>query len=95
MGLDRDEGGYGGMGIRLILLANSAAIDIFAHKLCELQPSEFSSNKLMCLEITGMTSGLMVVAMDEDGMAEGIVQEDIDASFVCENMVVKLPVRKT
>ena len=82
------------MSIRFVLLTDGAAFNVFAHELHKPWPSELSSNKLTSLEITGVTSSLMVMTMDEDGTVERIIQGNIDATFVCQNMVVKLPVGK-
>ena len=42
-----------------------------------------------------MTHGFMVVTAGQDGTMEGVLQGNIDMPFVCENMVVVLPVQET
>ena len=44
MGFDQGEWRDSGMCVGLVLLACSAAFNVFSHKLCESWPSEFSSN---------------------------------------------------
>ena len=46
----------------------------------------------MGLEVPRVTSGLMIVAVHKDGVAEGILWENVNMPFVCENMVIILPV---
>ena len=48
----------------------------------------------MGLEITGVTSSLVVVAVGEDGMTEGVLRRNIDTIFVGQDVVVELPVRE-
>ena len=37
-----------------------------------------------------MISSFMVMTVGEDGTAEGVLQEDVDATFVCDDMAIKL-----
>ena len=37
----------------------------------------------------------MIIAADEDGMTEGVLQGDVDAIFVGQDVVIELPVRET
>ena len=76
------------------MLAHGIAFDIFPHKLCKIQPPELSSDKLVSFEMTGVTSSLMVMAVDKDGAAERILQRDVDTTFVCEDVVIVFPVRE-
>ena len=46
-------------------------------------------------EIPEVTHSLMVMAADEDGTAEGVLQENIDMLFVGQDVVVVFPVRET
>ena len=80
------------MGVGLVLLACGIALDILPHKLGKTGPSEFSGNELTGLEISRVTSGLMVVATGKDRVVEGVFREDIDASFVGQDMVIEFPV---
>ena len=48
----------------------------------------------MSFEITGMTSGFVVMAAGEDGAAEGILWGNIDMSFICQDMVIEFPIRE-
>ena len=82
------------MHVQLVLLACSTALNILADKLCEAQPLELSSNKLADLEVTGVSSSLMVVAAGEDRAMEGILWGNIDVALVCKDVIVKSPVRK-
>ena len=91
-GLDRGEWRDGGVCVRLVLLAHGTAFDIFSHKLCKAGPPEFRGDKLAGLEVTGVSSGLMVVAVGKDGAAERVPWGDIDTSFVGQNMVIVLSV---
>ena len=74
------------------MLARGAAVNVFVHKLCETWPPEFGSNELTSLEITGVANGLMVMTAGKDGMTEGILQWDIDTAFVCEDVILILPI---
>ena len=46
----------------------------------------------MSLEITRVTGSLTVVAAGEDGVLEGVLWEDIDTTFIDQDMVIKFPV---
>ena len=92
MGFDGSQQGDGGVCIRLVLLARGAAFDVFAHELCEAWPPELSSDKLASFQITGMTGCFVVMAAGEDGATEGILQGDVDTTFVGQDMVVEFPV---
>ena len=65
------------------------------YELCKVWPPELGSNELTSLEITGVTSSLMVMTAGKDGTSERILWGNIDIAFVCEDMVVILPVRET
>ena len=52
------------------------------HKLCKTWPSKLRGNKLVSFEITGVASGLMVVASGKDGVAERVCGGDVDTTFV-------------
>ena len=80
------------MSVRFVLLARDTAFNVFAHKLCETWPPKLRGNKLASFEITGVASSLMVVAAGEDGATEGVVQGNVDATFVDQDMLVKFPV---
>ena len=92
MGHDWSEQGDGGMCVQLISLAHGTALDVFSHKLHNAQPPELGGNKLVGFNVPGMASGLIVMAMGEDGMVKGVIWGNIDMSFVGEDMVIVLPV---
>ena len=62
------------------------------HELCETQPPKLCSDKLVSFEVARISSGFVVMAAGEDGVTKGIVRGNIDATFVGQNMVVKLPI---
>ena len=41
-----------------------------------------------------MTSSFMVVTSDKDGATEGVIQGDVDAALVSQDMAVVFPVRE-
>ena len=41
-----------------------------------------------------MTSGLMIMAVDEDGTPEGVIWRNVDMSFVVEDVVIIFPVQE-
>ena len=82
------------MCVRLVLLIDHAAFNVFPYELCKTRPPEFDSNKLESLEISGMSGSLMIMAMGKDGVAEGILQGNIDASLIHQDVVVKFPIRE-
>ena len=43
---------------------------------------KLSSNKLVSLEITGVSGGFMVMAVGEDRVVEGVLQGNVDVTFV-------------
>ena len=46
----------------------------------------------MGLKETGVTSGFVIVALFKNGMEEGVIGRDIDATFVNEDSGFDLPV---
>ena len=94
-GLDQGERRNGGVCVQLVLLAHSTAFDVFLHKLHETQSSELSSNKLMSLEVSRMTSSLVGMTLGKNRVVEGTIRGHIDASFVYKDMIVEFPVRKS
>ena len=82
------------MGVGVVLLAHGTALDILLHELHETQPPEFRGDELASLEITWVTGSFVVVTAGEDGAVEGVLQGNIDIVLVCQDMVIKLPVRK-
>ena len=46
----------------------------------------------MNLEVTRVAGSLMVVVLGEDGVVEGVLQEDIDMPLISQDMIVELPV---
>ena len=75
-------------------MACGTALDILAHKLDKAQPPEFGGDELVSLKISWVTSGFMVVAVGEDGATEGVLQGNVDMTFVGEDVVIELPVRE-
>ena len=92
VGLDWGEWRDGGVCVGFVLLAHGAAFDVFAHKLCKLQPPEFRGDELAGFEVTRVTGGLVVVATGEDGTTEEVLWGDIDATLIGQDVVVKFPV---
>ena len=41
-----------------------------------------------------MAGSLVIMTVGEDGIAEGVIQGDINMSFIGENMVIIFPVRE-
>ena len=82
------------MYVRLVLLACCAALNVFVDKLSKTWPPEFGGDKLSGFEIARVSSGLVVMAADKDGVTEGILQGNIDMAFVGKDMVSELPVRE-
>ena len=95
MGLDVSKQGGGGVSVGFVLLACGTAFNILVHKLCESQPSKLRGDKLTSLEITWVTSSLMIMTMSENGAAEGILQGYVDTAFVGQDVIIKFPVGKT
>ena len=80
------------MGVGFVLLACGTALNILSHKLCKTRPPEFHSNELISFEVTGVAGSLMVMAMGEDRVVEGVVWRNIDIALVSEDVVIILPV---
>ena len=74
------------------MLTHGAAFDVLVYELCETWPPEFRSNELVGFEVTQVASGLMDVASGEERLMEEILWWDIDMTFVCEDMIIILPV---
>ena len=74
------------------MLTCGTALDILVHKVCEAWPPELDSDKLVGLEITRVSSGLMVMAVGEDGSVEGVLWRNIHMAFVSEEIVIIFPV---
>ena len=82
------------MCIGLVLLAYSTALNILPHELGETWPLKFGGNKLVSLEIPGMPSSFMIVAAGEDGVAERVLQGNIDMALVSQDVIIIFPVRE-
>ena len=76
-GFDRREGGYGGVGVNLVLLAKGTALDVAADEGSESGPPEFSGDQLSSFQEAGVSGGFMIMASCKDGAAEGVVGGDI------------------
>ena len=83
------------MHVGFVLLAFSTAFNVSADKGGEAGPPEFSGDKLMGFQKTGVTSRIVIVTPFKDGTAEGVVGGDIDTSFIGEDFRLHLPVSKT
>ena len=92
VGSDRGERGNSGVCVGFVLLARGTALNVLSHKLCETWPPEFGSHKLTCFEITGVSGGLVIMAVGEDGVAEGVLWGNVDMPFVGQDVVIELPV---
>ena len=73
MRLDQREWWESGMCIRLVLLACGTASNTFGHKLCKTGPPELRGDMLASFKVTRVACHLMVMAMGEDGMMEGVL----------------------
>ena len=62
------------------------------HKLRETRPPKLRSDELASFEVARVTGGLMVVATGEDEAMKGILQENINATFVSQDVVIERPV---
>ena len=91
-GLDQGKQRDGGVCVGLVLLAHGTALNVLSHELCETQPSELCSDELANIEVTRVASSLMIVALSKDRVAEEVVWRNIDTAFICEDVVVKLPI---
>ena len=67
---------------------------VLVHEVGKTQPPELSGDKLVDLEITRVTSGLVVMTPGKDRATEGALQRDVDSAFVCKDMVIELPIRE-
>ena len=74
------------------MLAHGTAFNVLMYKLYKAWPPEFSGDELTSFEITGVTSSLVVVTAGKDRTMEGILQGNIDLSFVHKDVVIILPV---
>ena len=92
--MDWGEQGNGGMCVCFVLLARGIALNVLAHKLCKTGPPKLRDNKLAGLKIARVSSGLVVMAAGKDRAMEGVLQGNVDATLVGQNMVIILPVRK-
>ena len=95
MRLDWSEQRDGGVCVRLVLLAHGTALNILVHKLCETGPPKLRGDKLASLQVARVSGGLIVVAAGKDRATEGVIQGDVDMTFVGQDTVVILPVRET
>ena len=58
------------MGVGFVLLAGCTTFVIFTDIGGKARPPEFSCNKLVGFQVSGMASSVVVVAALEDGVAE-------------------------
>ena len=80
--------------IILVLLAGCTTLDIFADVRGQTGPPEFHCNKLTSFQVPRMAGGCMIMEMLKDGMAEGVIIGDINATLVSEDTSFDLPVGK-
>ena len=83
---------YSGVHVGLVLLTRGTSFNVLAGISSQAGPPELSCNKLPGLEKAGMSSGFMVMALLEDGEAEGIICRDIDATLVGQDAGFDSPV---
>ena len=76
------------------MLAYGTAFNVFPHELYETWPLEFGCDKLASLKTPRVAGSLIIVATSEDGIVVGVLGGNINMSFVCENVVIILPVQK-
>ena len=65
------------------------------YELCKTRPPKLRGDKLVSLEVTWVTDGLMVMAMGKDGVAEGSIGGNVDTTFVDQDMVIEFSIQKT
>ena len=82
------------MCVGFILLVHGTAFNLFLHKLCETWSPKLRGNKLASFEIAWMAGSLVVMTLGEDRATEGILWGNVDMPFICEDMVVILPVQE-
>ena len=92
IGLDWGEWWDSGVGVGFILLAYGAAFNVSVYEVGKTWPPEFSSDKLLGLEITRVSGSFMVMTLGKDRVMEGVIQGNVDMTFVCEDVVIILPV---
>ena len=83
------------MCVRLVLLAHAAVFHILLHKLHEAWPPELRGNKLVSFQVVRVTCSFVVMTADKDRVMKGVLWENINMSFVCEDVVIILPVQET
>ena len=86
--------GNGRMGIGFVLLAGCAAFDIFTDGGSEAGPPKFSHDELASFQVAGMAGRFVVMAMLENGVAEGFVIQNIDMALIGQDARFNLPVGK-
>ena len=72
----------GRVGVGLVLLAGCTAFDILADVGGQARPPELGRNKLSGFEITWMAGTVVVMAMLQNSVLEGVVIWDIDAALI-------------
>ena len=80
------------MCVNLVLVANGTALDVAADEGSKAGPPEFGGNQLSSFQEARVSGGFMVMAMLEDGSAEGVVCRDVDAALVSKDAGFDLPV---
>ena len=80
------------MHVNFVLLAQGTALNIAADERSESRPPELSGNQLASFQEAGMAGRLMIMAMFEDGVAEGIVCRYVDMALVSKDAGFDLPV---
>ena len=91
-GFNGRKGGYGGVRVNLVLLANGTALDVAADEGSKAGPPEVGGDQLSGFQEAGVSSRFVIVATREDGAAEGVVGRDIDTAFIGEDAGLNLPV---
>ena len=70
------------MGIGFVLLAGCTALNIFTDVGGEAGPPKFSRNELASFQVAGVTGCVVVMAMLENSVAQGVVIGDIDVALI-------------
>ena len=91
-GLDGREGGYGGVRVNLVLLAEGTAFDIAADEGGESGPPELGGDQLASFQEAGMSGRLVIMASFKNGTAKGVICGDVDTAFIGEDASFNLPV---
>ena len=82
------------MRVNLVLLAKGTALNIAADEGGESGPPEFGGNQLACFQEARVASRFMIMAVLENGVAKGVVCQDVDTALVGKDAGFDLPVNE-